>query len=315
MPIDSVSDVFPDFDFDEATAQGWTRFAGRLADVLSVMDADATLRIGALPGGHGPVPYIQFVGEADGRLVAEASSNSELGEMHQLRAPQLARLEELGWDSPRADGPDAHAGFRLLGTQEASRDLADAAVAVLREVFGVTHPALLAPDQLAEILVPPPVAELPPPTSYGPAALEALVPASRADLEAAIGRELTALWGHEAVRDDAGDFAIRVGTTMVFVRASRDAQEIIVFAALVHEVEGRSRAMEVINDLNSDARYVRFMLIRDRVFASLSVFAHPFVPAHLHQALEMMSVMGDRIDSDLAAKLRGRTTFAENDPT
>ena len=71
--------------------------------------------------------------------------------------------------------------------------------------------------------------------------------------------------------------------------------------------------MEVLSDLNSDARYVRFMLIRDRVFVSLSVFARPFVPAHLHQAVKIVSVIADRIDGELAAKLRGRTTFAERE--
>ena len=78
---------------------------------------------------------------------------------------------------------------------------------------------------------------------------------------------------------------------MVFVRATTDAQEVLVFSAVVHDVEGRSRAMEVLSDLNTEARFVRFMLIRDRVFVSLSIFAQPLVPAHLHQALRTVSQM------------------------
>ena len=71
----------------------------------------------------------------------------------------------------------------------------------------------------------------------------------------------------------------------------------------------RSRATEVINDLNVESRWVKFQLVRDRVFASMSVLAQPFVPAHLHQAVRVVSDVADGIDEDLAAKLDGRTTF------
>jgi len=81
---------------------------------------------------------------------------------------------------------------------------------------------------------------------------------------------------------------------------------------VVHDVTGRSRAAEVLNDLNADARMVKFHLIRDRVFVTLSVFAHPFVPAHLHQGVHLISEVADGIDEELASKLGGRTTFEES---
>jgi hypothetical protein len=58
---------------------------------------------------------------------------------------------------------------------------------------------------------------------------------------------------------------------------------------------------------------VKFQLIRDRVFVSLSVPAHPFVPAHLRQAVAIMSDVADGIDEELALKLDGRTTFDGRD--
>jgi hypothetical protein len=69
----------------------------------------------------------------------------------------------------------------------------------------------------------------------------------------------------------------------------------------------------VLNDLNVEARWVKFQLIRDRVFAALSVMAQPFVPAHLTQALQIMSDTADGIDDELAEKLRGRTTFGDDE--
>ena len=48
MTDETASETFSHFDLDASTEQAWTGFAERLAEVLSVMDAGATLRIGAL---------------------------------------------------------------------------------------------------------------------------------------------------------------------------------------------------------------------------------------------------------------------------
>ena len=281
MSVDDPGPAFDvsGFDLDRSTAEAWTAFAERLAEVVSVMDAGATLTIGGLAAGASDrPPHVSFTCGDAGRLTLHS------------------------------------AGTTLEGTQERSRDLADAAVTALRDVHGVAHPAFLAPDQLSDILTPAPVRELPPPDALHPQDVTAVLPTSRAHLVNLIETHLTRLLGHPPFRDLDGDFGVRVGSTMVFVRASQDAREVLVFSALVHDVEGRSRAMEVLSDLNTDARFVRFLLIRDRVFVSLSVFANPFVPAHLHQALRAVSVIGDNIDNELAAKLRGRTTFSDEDP-
>jgi len=37
------------------------------------------------------------------------------------------------------------------------------------------------------------------------------------------------------------------------------------------------------------------------------------VPAHLHQAVRILSDIADGIDDELAAKLNGRTTFSDHD--
>lgn len=313
---DDADDASPvsDFDIDRSTEQAWASFTAKLSDVLSVMEDDATLTIGAMSGDHsGKPPFVAFRAAPHGGLVAEASGNPQLGEYFQLTAGQVAAMVEIGWLAPTPEGPSPSDRFHLAGTQEGAHLLADKAVRALRDVFGVPHPAFLAPDQLAEILTPPPVLELPAaePAFSGDEVI-AVMPRSRAHLDQLVSVELARMLGHDPVRDDEGDYAIRVGSTMVFVRTSPDWREILVFSPIVHDVEGRSRAMEVLSDLNADARFVRFLLIRDRVFVSLSVYAQPFVPAHLRQALGLVSVTGDALDEDLAAKLRGRTTFTDD---
>lgn len=325
---DDASEV-TEFDIERSTAESWSAFAARLADVISVMEDDATLRIGAVATEHdGQPPYVAFRALPGGRILAEAATNAQLGPFFQLSGDQLAAMERFGWHPPQAPQtpqtsktPDAPApqSFWAEGVQEGSARLADLAVAALRDVYGIPHPAFLAPDQLAEILTPPPPTELPapdgPPQLDGAEAsaleLVATLPTSREHLDRLVLEELVTLLGHAPVRDDEGDFGLRVGSTMVFVRSSADGSEVLVFAAVVHDVEGRSRAMEVLSDLNTEARFVRFLLVRDRVFVSLSVFARPFVPAHLRQALRLVAVTADTIDSELATKLRGRTTFAD----
>ncbi|MDO5534144.1 MAG: hypothetical protein Q4F65_05790 [Propionibacteriaceae bacterium] len=299
-----TSDV-SDFDFDRSASESWRRFADRLAEVLSVMDPGATLAIGSLAEAGQNAPHVLFTCGEAGALTA-AATTAGLG-------PEAgAALEASGW----TPAPDEPGTWQRHGTQEEAEALATAASDALRDVHGVQHPALLAPDQLADILTPAP-AEVPGAGQAivvaSPERIEPILAATPDELDAALVRELTSLLGFEPLRDDAGDLALRVGSTMVLVRAALDAQEVLVFAPLVHDVEGRSRAMEVLSDLNTDARWVRFQLIRDRVYVSMSVPAAPLIPAHLHRAFHIVSLISDSIDDALAQKLRGRTTFEGED--
>lgn len=295
-----------DFDLDRATEDAWRAFSVALAEVLASMDESADLRIDARESDP-DAGRVTFHADGDGTVTGQVASNAELGEEHQLGAGMLQALADAGWESPSvATGPR----FTCTVAQEDAAALAERAVVALRDVFGVPHPAFLAPDQLAEILTqrPDPTPAL---SEFDPEDVIATVPESAEHLAALVDHELQQLLGAPAIRDSDGDFAIRVGSTMVFVRVTPDARELVVFSVCVHDVEGRSRAVEVLNDLNAECRYVRFELLRDKVFVQMSVLAHPFVPAHLLQAVKAVSEVSDGVDEDLAVKLRGRTTFAE----
>lgn len=302
-----------DFDLDRSISEAWQQFADRLSEVISVI-ADGELTIGTLSSTADAAPFVRFVVAADrpDQVLAQAASNAELGEGFQLDVAQLEALENLGWQPPSAEGEHPSPHFTLVRPQDESQALAEVGVRTLRDVYGVQHPVFLAPDHLAEVLqgaVPTEPSTAPPRSDFDHSDLVAILPESREHLDALIGEELRQMFGHEPLRDDEGDLAIRVGSTMVFIRSTPDAEEVLLFSALVHDVEGRSRAVEVLNDLNVEARHGRFALHRDRVFVQISMLAHPFVPAHLHQALRMISQVADGVDDDLAAKLRGRTTF------
>ncbi len=299
-----------DFDLDRSTAQAWAAFQARLSEVISMIDDSADLTIGTESESADPAPYLHFGSPSRHLIRCEAASNADLGEDFQLRPDQLAQMEALGWHPPTADGDRPSSNFWVEDTQEECDRLSQLAVAALRDVYGVQHPVFLAPDQLREVFQPDPV-PIEGTVTVARAVVMATVPASQEHLDQLVEGELTAMFGHYPFRDDEGDVAIRVGSTMIFLRTSADGHEIVVFAAVVHEVDGRSRATEVLNDLNVEARWVKFQLIRDRVFVTLSIPARPFVPAHLQLAVRIMSEVADGIDDELATKLRGRTIFTD----
>ena len=319
-----MSDI-DDFDLDRSTAQAWAEFQNRLSDVISMIDDSADLTIGTESEGDGPPPFVRLSSPRRDVVRCEAASNAALGEDFQLSPELLVRMEEVGWEPPTAGGEHSsaadvsqqEANFWVELPQVESDRISELAVSALRDVYGVQHPIFLAPDQLAEVLQP-----APPPIEADAAVkvleleradLTQTMPRDQQHLNDLVDAELAEMYGHWPIRDAEGDVAIRVGSTMLFLRTSRDGQEVVIFAAVVHDVAGRSRAAEVLNDLNVEARWVKFQLIRDRVFVTISVLSRPFVPAHLHQAVRILSDVADGIDDELAAKLNGRTTFSDHD--
>jgi hypothetical protein len=299
-----------DFDIDRSTDEAWHDFSQRLSEVLSMMDGGAELTLGVLAPDDDASPCIAYDCPALGRIVAQASSNASLADDYQLAPPQLAQMEELGWSSPSAESSE---NFTSEWSQDRTDELASLTVATMRDVYGVLHPVFLTADELADVLQPPGPSEPPygawssldtdPPDTY------AVLPADAGELDRLVGAELYRIYGSEPFHDSVGDYSIRVGSTMVFVRVPADAREVIAFSAVVHDVSGRSRAAEVLNDLNSESRWVRFWLLRDKVFVSMSTLAKPFVPAHFRQVVHEVASVADSIDDHLAAALQGRTTF------
>ena len=310
-----------DFDLDRSTAQAWAEFQSRLSEVISMIDDTADLTIRTTSGGNGPPPFVRLSSPRPGMIRCEAAGNAVLGPDFQLSVDQLTAMEELGWQPSAVGDEDTSlkptADFWIELPQAASDRMSEVAVSALRDIYGVQHPVFLAPDKLAEALQPA-QAPIEPESSIKVERLERpdlepTMPRNQQHLNDLVDAELAEIYGHPPIRDVDGDVAIRVGSTMLFLRTSRDGQEVVLFAPVVHDVAGRSRATEVLNDLNVEARWVKFQLIKDRVFVTLSVMSRPFVPAHLRQAVRVLSDVADGIDNELAAKLNGRTTFSDHD--
>ena len=303
-----------DFDIDKSIAEAWTEFQVRLSEIVSMIDESADLTIGTGPAGGG-APFLRLSSPRPHVVRGEAASNALLGEDFQLKPDQLATMEALGWQPPAVENERAGANFWFELDQDDADRVSELAVSALRDVYGVQHPIFLAPDHLAELLQPTPtpvegtaVALTQPEPDVVPQ-----IPRDQRHLDELVDAELGRMFGYPPIHDTEGDVAIRVGSTMLFLRTAPDAQEVVVFAVVVHDVAGRSRATEVLNDLNVAARWVKFQLVRDRVFVTVSVLARPFLPAHLRQAVKILAETADGIDDELAVKLGGRTTFDNHD--
>jgi len=286
-----------EFDFDRSVEQAWRRFAVRLAEVLSMMDETEPLTLqSSEAAGEWLVRFSQETRNIITARVAGAVRGTP------LTPAQGKQLAAWGWQATPA-------GFEITSDQDHCGPLADAVVQVLRQVFSVEHPVFLDSNVLTEILQEPPASPIIGGAGGTYEETLAYTLTDEVQLAAAVSEELSVIFGTAPLRDQDGDFAVRVGSTMIFVRIPSDAKEVRLFSVLVHDVSGRSRAAEVLNDVNAHARWVRFSLVRDKIIATMSLWAAPFVPAHLRQAITEMANVSDGVDDLLASSLQGKTTF------
>ncbi|MDR0782883.1 MAG: YbjN domain-containing protein [Propionibacteriaceae bacterium] len=284
------------FDFDRSVEQAWRRFTLRLEGVLSMMDETEPL---TLEPSDGDPWRVQFCQEERDKLTARVSgADPSEGESLVLR----------GWQATEQ-------GFQMIDDQDECARLGAAVVTAIREVFLEEHPIFLDSNVLAEILQEPSIADEVDSVDGSPGADQPIVYAGLDEIQlgAVVADELATILGGVVMRDQSGDFVVRAGSTMIFIRITPDAKEVRLFSVLVHDITGRSRAAEVLNDINTHARWVRFHLSRDKIILTMSVMASPFVPAHLRQAVAEVTNIADGVDELLAESLHGRTTFPDSD--
>ncbi|MCL2785366.1 MAG: hypothetical protein FWD55_08020 [Propionibacteriaceae bacterium] len=291
-----------EFNFDHSVEQAWRRFSLRLGNVLSMMDETEPLTLSPFDPVDGQW-YVKFFQIIKDRISARLPL-SLYGQA--LTDEQRSLILSFGWE-------ETDDGFSMTVGQDESDDLAVAAVRVVQEVFDVEHPVFLESNVLAEILQEPSVSDGSLDTEPSGEEYFAFGYLNEIQLSAAVAQELTEVFGAVPMRDQDGDYAIRVGSTMIFVRIPSDGKEIRLFSVVVHDLAGRLRATEVINDVNAHSRWVRFAVVRDKIIATLSVHAHPFVAAHLRQAVSEIANVADGVDDLLADSLHGKTTFPESE--
>ena len=297
---------------DAAAEHGWAAFRRRLADHLSAMTDDDILVVETERGVAGPgsadlggaEPYVQFLGYGDGWVRAEVSSNAWLRPGRLLDDASVAVLLALGWTAPGDEDDD---NFSVdASTGDADR-LAVMAVAALRDVFGVPHPAFLQADGLEVPAGTQRYVEHPADPAVLAAADDVLAtrPDGRDELVALVDDALAPVFGHAPHHDDDGDIPVTAGSATVFVRVRDDMPVVEIFCRVVHGIEDHAAALFEVNELNNEHRLISFAVVADSVMAEIQVPALPFAPAHLRDMLEVMCGSVDRLAPVLAQRVGG----------
>lgn len=298
--------------FDRDVERAWKEFRVRLGDYVAAMrDGDGLVLEPMAEESAGPAgPCVQFYAWDGGQVRCEVPSDAHLAGDRQLSTGDRALLTDLGLqeptrgpDDPEDGGSPAYWMDRLTGWSD---ELAAVSVRALREIWGVPHPLFLrietfGPDPgrtFEPILVVDETPQAPPlPVAVEPTGEEHL----RELVESTVQQRI----GSPPPWDDDGDIVLRVAGVLLFVGIGQGSGTVDLFAPIVHTITGRTRAAEVVADLNRRWPHLKFVLVEDRVAVALHLPSAPFVPAHLLSALDRMAEFLETLDVEFATHLGG----------
>ena len=300
-----------------ASSPAWPAFESKLAEALAVLEEDQYLVITEKRGWA----YVQFAGQGSFGVRAECVSNNYLDEAHALRASQMTALRRIGWSAPTGTPAEASPKrqpegspnfFRDFGRPVAYDAVARMAVRALAGVLEIPHPGYLhykAFDKgKRSILIPtlglmrePPASPLETPSATTIDGLRDLV--LKAVRKASGNADL------EFTED--GDLPLRFGSAAVRVRVLDDPLCLRVFSPVLENVEVNDRLVNRVHELNIDARYVRFFVLKGTVFAAAEVFTSPFVAEHVASACLQLGSLANEYGQALQKEFGGRTAFED----
>lgn len=299
--------------WDRSVEMAWVRFQRKLGDFLADLEeGDVAVVRALLPADpeDGTGPFIRFsVHQAGATIRAEAASNHFLAPAHQLTEDDVHTLIEGGWKAPTpgvAGGDPATFLFVVEQPRRRADLIALMSGRALRDAFGVPHPAFLEGGPLE----PAPVVETDRDEETGREPdfdlMQMLRPDSPEELDHFVALTLTEILGREAYRDDDGDFPVRVGSVVLFVRPLATEPVIEVFSPLIRDIADRDRALLEASILNRDAQFISYHLAASTIVARMNVPGFPFVPNQLAVLLSRMAETLDAVDEDLALRVGGR---------
>lgn len=319
----------PIFSDDPATmdlaakvAAAWTDFQAALADTLAKMpDTVAGLEITLDPSaaGQGAPLYTLSIdlGDAE-RMRAYAVSNRMLPREHQLSRKRIGEVVALGW-APPGVVPGSGDRFGLELPRSATGHAAAIIARTLREVYGSPHPAFLlytAVDANGAAVADPPTLGVARPVGEAGVPQLSYVNLAALPLHRRVALTLAAMLkvAPESLPVDAeGDFGIRAGSAMVFVRVREKPPLVEVFSPVLTGVAENQRLYQRLSELVHRMPIGRLYLAGGTVWAGITVFGRDYQPSHLMFALEIMTGLADELDDRLRSEFGGRRFFGDPD--
>jgi Putative bacterial sensory transduction regulator len=137
-------------------------------------------------------------------------------------------------------------------------------------------------------------------------------------LEAYVEKLLRDVTGSTRISADAdGDYPVRYGSALYFVRLVGDAQaNVQVFAVAVDGVEPSTKLLTDINELNAQIRFARIFHVRGQVLVEADLVGSAVEPSSFYTACDAVASITDRVGPELAARHGGKTAFEDSkDPS
>lgn len=276
-------------DWEVSVEGAWRRYRALLADRIEALAPGEVLWVG-LPGEEGrdlrPKPGVRLR-VLRGRVVATVPADLVRVDDPRRHRSRHRLLRGLGWaapgteQTPRWKRETWYAAWPLRRVDEA----AVAVVEVLRALFGLPHPVMLA-DPLS-----------------GPALNRAHGVTERADPERLIDTACAGL--SHAGRDEDSDVPV-IGLDHVLHVRALERDVVLLFSRLVEEVRDLDEAGHAVRELNERPWALRFVLLDRCIVAAMLVDASPGVPRQLRTDIEAVTGALDGWAAELAMRVGGR---------
>lgn len=112
--------------------------------------------------------------------------------------------------------------------------------------------------------------------------------------------------------DSDGDVRVRYGSSVVFAGLIGSPPSVRILSGLLADVEETPALTSRLNEINSEAMFMRFYFHDGIVYATAELLAEPFIGAHVGAVFRYFCQIVDGIDDLLQAEFGGRTRFDES---
>lgn len=287
-------------DVDGSVEVAWRAFEHRLAADLVELGRGGALQLGVPTGGAGPSPLALQFRARPATILMTAGGPCRDGD------------GSLRTGIPPAGVPSTKT-FRV-GEEPA---IAAWATRVLRDAYGVLHPAFLAmelTDADGEPVVQAGLAR----HGLGAGAVRGVVlPATPDELDDLVQGTLASVVSAPVVRDADGDIPLAGAYGTAYVRTRRDCPAVEVFAVLTQLDESDDVAVvtEALNARNARSSVETFFVVNNHVVVRTAVMCLPYQPTLLLAAIDAVMLVLEQAAAERPYLDGPRADLAKQDPT
>jgi Putative bacterial sensory transduction regulator len=114
---------------------------------------------------------------------------------------------------------------------------------------------------------------------------------------------------------DDGTIPVRVGSAGVYVRLAEPGDEALlhVYSPLLRNVSKTPELLERLNELNASTFQARAFWLADQVVVAVDLLAETLDKDEVRAAVDLVSSLADRWDTELQGRFGGETVFAQDE--